>query len=174
MNQFLFAILYIFTVLVIFVIFLIRHTVPRGHPLSIEIHRKAFLTTTVIGDWFQDVKSLPKEEAPQQQQEPTGWGQPNLDTANGWNAQPLAVDEPNKNSLDWIDWAFASLSPFTLQQIASRFFYHNFQSNLAREEATAPPPEPQEAEPPAPEEQQEQDVGDAWEINSDETIPGLE
>ena len=168
---------YIFTVLAVFLAFIITRAIPKGHPVAFDIYRGRSWLTISVSDYYVNTYKKGKEnQAEEEEEENNGWETDygRWDEEVNWEAQPLAVEEPNRSSLAWVDWIFATINTDQISRIAARFFENRFRQNYERENGYPYPAYPTPAtESPADSVPELETVADTWELNSQTEIPGF-
>ena len=178
MNQYLIAFCYLFTVILLFLAFLIYWAVPSGQPINIDLYRNNTVLSFAITDPSLVSYIVLQGETQEQEEVDNSWGnQEGWGNEVGWNHADdwtPAENQPHISTPEWIDWVFNYVNINQIREITGHLFAQNFRTQF--EEAngypfhtdTPYPSIPELKDSPVEEQQQNQS-----EINSNDEIPGL-
>jgi hypothetical protein len=152
MNQYLLAVCYLFTIVLLFFAFFIVRCLPPGCPLNIYLYRSnTIISLAIYNPKIATIISMTKT-----------LGMPQY-----------MADQSHTDTPEWIDWVFAHINLDQIREITGRLFSQNFRANYKAEHGisfrvvTLEPSIPKLEEEPVEEEQGQ------WEIGSNDEIPGF-
>jgi hypothetical protein len=190
MNQYLIALCYLFTIILLFLAFFIVRAVPSGFPFNIDLYRdNTIISFAIYNPAELQYRSSPPQEKVREHDWDTNWNEEDKVNNNwddhedqvnndaNWN-QPNdwitgLASQPQFNRPEWIDWVFNHININQIREIAGRLFAQNFRANYEAEHGvpfrtSTPEPSIPELEEGPVEEAQGQ-----WEIGSNDEIPGF-
>jgi hypothetical protein len=135
MNQYLITFCYLFTIVHLFLAFFITWAVPSGSPLNIDLYcdntiiSLAIYNPAELGCHTDTTKETLEE--PVEHDWDNNWNvTKNQDVGQGWNHDDDWTvglgNQPQLNTLEWIDWVFAYICLDQIGEIAGCLFAQNF------------------------------------------------
>jgi hypothetical protein len=190
MNQYLIALCYLFTIVLLFLAFFIVRAVPSGSPFNIDLYRDNTIISFAIYNLAElQYRTGPPQEKVREHDWDTNWNEEE-EVNNNWDNHVSQVDndadwnqpndwitglasQPQFNTPEWIDWVFNHINISQIREIAGRLFAQNFRANYEAEHGV--PFRVGTPEPSIPELEEEpvEEAQGQWEIGSNDEIPGF-
>jgi hypothetical protein len=190
MNQYLIALCYLFTIVLLFLAFFIVRAVPFSSPFNIDLYRdNTIISFAIYNPAELQYRTGPPQEKVREHNWDTNWNEEE-EVNNDWDNHVSQVDndadwnqpddwitglasQPQFNTPEWVDWVFNHININQIREIAGRLFAQSFRANYEAEHgvpfriATPEPSIPELEEEPVEEAQGQ------WEIGSNDEIPGF-
>jgi hypothetical protein len=188
MNQYLIALCYLFTIVLLFLALFIVRAVPSGSPFNIDLYRdNTIISFAIYNPAELQYRTGPPQEKIREHDWDTNWNEEE-EVNNNWDNHVSQVDndadwnqpddwitglasQPQFNTPEWIDWVFNHINISQIREITGRLFAQNVRANYEAEHGVpfcVGTPEPSI---PELEEEPVEEAQGQWEIGSYDEIP---